>query len=61
MRIDIKKYMTVKEMNKGVRKMEKKGWQVVNTDTKEEPIGCLFLLPNFLLPKKTVYIVTYQK
>ena len=56
-------YYTEKDKNKGIRKMQKKGWAVMNIDAKKErPCGCILLgLFYFLIPKTTVWYVDYWR
>ena len=62
-------YNGEKAMQKGMAKMQKKGWEVVDTETVEQGFSCLktgclglIFLPLALLGKKPVrYKVQYRK
>ena len=57
------KYYSKKEKDKGIAKMQRRGWTVMQITTeKERPCGCCLLgLLSFLTPKVTVYIVDYAR
>lgn len=54
--VKIKKYYSQREMNDDEKKMVRKKWSVMKVDTEKVSLGL-----GFLGPKKTVYVVTYQK
>lgn len=69
MRTRIEIYNSVNAMKRGIRRMERKGWFVLETETvdpgwrclKTAILGCLFF-PLALLGKKPMqHKVTYQK
>lgn len=57
------KYYSQREKDKGIKKMQKKGWTVMQVSTeKERPCACCLLgLISFLLPKVTVWVVDYRR
>jgi len=62
-------YGSESAMQRGIASMQRKGWQVADTDTVEQGYGCLktgilgcLFFPLALLGKKPVrYRVTYRK
>ena len=62
-------YNGEKAMQRGIRKMQRKGWEVVGTEVIEQGFGCLktgclgvIFLPLALLGKKpNRYKVTYRR
>ncbi|RMF26288.1 MAG: hypothetical protein D6759_19900 [Chloroflexi bacterium] len=62
-------YGSEKAMQKGIAKMQKRGWEVVDTEVVEQGYGCLktgclgaIFLPLALLGKKpNRYKVTYRR
>jgi len=68
-RTKVELYASEREMNTGIKRMEKRGWTVVSTESLEGQYGCLktatlgcLFLPLALLGKKNpTHKVTFQK
>lgn len=68
-RTKVETYHSEGAMKRGIKKEQRKGWNVVNTEIVEQGYGCLktgclgaIFLPLALLGKKPVtYMVTYNR